>query len=90
MIHPGITWVLQSTAESNQKVQQQVPRLPQLQNYRIKIKKIPKLLTRDLRSKPLHDMNWGFDQLQRQLHQHRHAKATRAYATQQQPIHTTN
>ncbi|CAB4290412.1 unnamed protein product [Prunus armeniaca] len=41
-------------------------------------------LAGDLRSEPLHHMNWGFDQFQRQLHDNRHAQTARAYASQQQ------
>lgn len=41
-------------------------------------------LTGDLRGEPLHDMNWGLDQLQSQLHYHRHAQAAGADACQQQ------
>eukprot|EP00474_Spongospora_subterranea_P011613 CRZ12071.1 hypothetical protein [Spongospora subterranea] len=43
------------------------------------------VLTRDLISEPLHNMNWGFYQFQCQFNQHSYTKATRAYATQCQP-----
>lgn len=46
--------------------------------------------TRNLRSEPLHDMNWGFDQLQRKLHYHRQAQTTRTYASKHQSASKTH
>lgn len=41
--------------------------------------------TRDLRDKPLHDMEGCFDEPDCNLHHNRHAQTTRAYERQDQP-----
>lgn len=46
--------------------------------------------TRNLGSEPLHNMNWGFDQLQRKLHYHRQAQTTRTYTSKRQSHNPNN